>query len=371
MSDRGIAVLLFAGAFLLRAGAALVLPPERALLPDSYEYLAVADNIVAGRGAVLHEKAKAKRPPGYPAFLALFRRAFPGEVRPIQMAQAFLGGVSCVLVFLLGRRLLDRRAAVLGGATCGLYPLLVFTGPAILVEALLTALVLFEVWCLVRAEEGATWGWGAGLAGGLATLVHPGHALFFVSVLAYRRGRFLLPYLTILALAIGAWGWRNSRVLDRFVPLTTQSGYALYEAFGPEATGGTVGHRIRWPDRGTRDEAEYDFHLRREALRGWTPARFARLAIEKQRRFWSVVPHAEEVRSASAVAATLAFVPVLALAIVGLWRWPRGAGWILVPVGYAAALHLVFLGSIRYRLWIEPFLILIAAWGARRLIRSS
>lgn len=372
MTDRAFAITLFTFAFLLRVCAALVLDEGRAVFPDSREYLAVADNVVAGRGFVLDEQAKAKRPPGYAAFLAPFRWTFPSSLFPIQAGQALLGGLSCVLVFLLGRRLLDRRAAAFGGAACAVYPLLVFTGPALLIEALLATLLLLEVAFLVRAEGRPAWGLAAGLAGGAAILVQPGHALFLLAVALFRRGRFLGPYVAVILVVIGAWAARNTAVLGRFVPLTTHSGYTLYESLGPSATGGTVGHRIAWPERGAMSEVEYDAHLRRSALEGLTAARFARLAVEKQRRFWSVVPHAEEYRSPAAFAATLAFVPVLAGLVVALGKWrlaPRGAGWLILPALYLAAVHVVFLGSIRYRLAVEPFLVLVAAWGATRLLR--
>jgi len=182
---------------------------------------------------------------------------------------------------------------------------------------------------------------------------------------------FLIPYLVTLGIWIGIWVGRNYLVLDRFVPLTTQSGYALYEAFGPEATGGTIGHRMALPPRGVLREVEYDALLRRKAFENVRPLRVARLALEKQRRFWSVVPHAEEYRSPIVYAATLCFVPVLALFIMGVWQWRSGAGWLLLPIAYYALLHTVFIGSIRYRLPIEPLLILLAAWGAGRNLTGS
>ena len=68
--------------------------------------------------------------------------------------------------------------------------------------------------------------------------------------------------------------------------------------------------------------------------------------------------------------ASLAFAPVLLFFLAALWRWPRApeaAGWILLPIAYYTLLHAVFLGSIRYRLSFEPFIILVAAWGLSNL----
>lgn len=371
MSDRAFALVLFTFAFFARFAAAFLLDESRAVLPDSVEYLAIADHIVEGKGIVLDENARAKRPPVYPIFLAPFRGLFGASIKPIQIAQAFLGGISCILVFLIGLRAFGRWTASWAGLACAVYPMLVFTGPAILIEGLHIALLLLEVWLLMR--EKPWFGLAAGVVGGVGALLHPGHALFFVAVLLYRRRRFAIPYAVAMVCVIGIWTARNASVLGRFVPLTTQSGYALYEAYGPEATGGTVGHQVAWPAREGRDEVEYDRLLRKKALEGATPKRAAVLAIQKQRRFWSVIPNTDEYRSAAATVAALCFLPVIALFFVGVGKWrlaAPGAGWVLLPVLYYAALHCVFIGSIRYRLAIEPFLILIACWGLSR-IRST
>jgi hypothetical protein len=355
-------------------GAALVVPSSQFLLPDSREYLSIADNILAGRGIILNEGAKAKRPPVYPVFLASVRVFFPTKILPIQIVQALLGSLACLLLFLIGCRVFDFRVAFWASGVCALYPLLIFTGPAILIEGWHLLLLLAEVYFLLRAQERWGWGMAAGVAGGLAVLLHPGHALFFLAVLLFRRGKFLVPYLAAIVCIVGLWTGRNARVLEGIVPLTTQSGYALYEAFGPGATGGTIGDRMAFPSHQGCGEVEYDRLLRAQAFQSMQPARVAWLVLEKQRRFWSILPQAEEYRSLEAYGATLCFVPILILFCLGLWKWrlaPSGAGWILVPIVYYASLHSVFIGSIRYRLAIEPFLILIAFWGLSRLRRPA
>jgi hypothetical protein len=48
----------------------------------------------------------------------------------------------------------------------------------------------------------------------------------------------------------------------------------------------------------------------------------------------------------------LAYVPVLGLGLVGVWRFTH-RGWpyllCLLPATYCAVLHVVFVGSVRYR----------------------
>ncbi len=373
MSDRAFGIALFVFAFSLRFGTSLVLPEEELLLPDSIEYREIARNLVSGDGFVLGEESRAKRPPLYPLFLSLPEALFPGHLVSLFLAQAVLGAAVCLLVFRLGKDTVGKKTAVWASLICSVYPLLVFSGASLLVEPLYSCFLILEIIFLIRARNRGKYGWFAGLAGGMASLVQPGHLLFFLPVLLYRRGKYAVPYLVSFLFVVGLWSWRNVEVLGEWVPLTTQSGYTLYESLGPEATGGTVGHIMTLPPRDGKGEVAYDAFLRQKAFEAVTPRRFLTLALEKQRRFWSVVPHAEGRSSWKSYLATLLFLPVLIGFGAGLWKWQRSremAGWLLLPVLYTTTLHLVFLGSIRYRLAIEPFLILLACWGLAQFIRG-
>ena len=143
---------------------------------------------------------------------------------------------------------------------------------------------------------------------------------------------------------------------------------------GPSATGGTVGSAMKLPPREGMGEVAYDRRLRDQAWEGLTPNRFLSLALEKQKRFWSVVPNAEGMKSGLFYLATLCFLPVLFGFMVALWKWRRireEAGWLLLPIVYTATLHIVFLGSIRYRLAVEPFLVLLGCWGVSQFIQAG
>jgi hypothetical protein len=180
-----------------------------------------------------------------------------------------------------------------------------------------------------------------------------------------------------VALAVQTpWVGRNFRVFGRFVPTTLMVGESLLEANGPGADGGPRIDRmaeVRDPEIESLGEYERDRLFRDAALR-WmreNPGRFALLAVEKQRRFWNLVPNAREYRTPLHCAASLAtYGPVLALAVLGVvcagGAWRRAA-LLLIPVLYYAGLHAVFVGSTRYRAPVEPFLMVFSAWGFWRL----
>ena len=129
-------------------------------------------------------------------------------------------------------------------------------------------------------------------------------------------------------------------------------------------------HRIDWvKERGgvTMDEYENNRFFKNAAIEyiRRNPRRFALLAVEKFRRFWNILPnHGPYRRPFYAAISVCSYLPVLLLAVVGLiWRRPRASVLLLLlaPVLYFTALHVIFVGSIRYRVAVMPFVILLQA----------
>ena len=103
------------------------------------------------------------------------------------------------------------------------------------------------------------------------------------------------------------------------------------------------------------------------------PVRFVKLAGLKFTRFWRLWPFAEDYRTPLYVVGSIvSFVPVLILAIVYLVFFSGGHFVRIFPlllfIGYLTAVHMIMVGSIRYRLPLEPFLIVFAAAAVTRLI---
>ena len=82
-------------------------------------------------------------------------------------------------------------------------------------------------------------------------------------------------------------------------------------------------------------------------------------------RIWNVWPNEASLSRWSIRLVVLAtYVPLLALALVGVWRFtPRGWPYMLawLPAVYITLLHIVFIGSIRYR---EPAMLALAVLAA-------
>jgi hypothetical protein len=108
-------------------------------------------------------------------------------------------------------------------------------------------------------------------------------------------------------------------------------------------------------DLRTLDEVAQDEELKRRAWQFCRehPDRVMTLALAKAARFWSPWLNADAGRSnLLMVATTLWTVPLYLLILVGLWRlrhdW-RACSLLAGPILYFACLHMVFVGSVRYR----------------------
>jgi len=95
------------------------------------------------------------------------------------------------------------------------------------------------------------------------------------------------------------------------------------------------------------------------------------LAVIKFIRIWNVWPNEPSFRSwAFRLVLTVAYLPVLVLGLAGIWRTAR-RGWpyvlCFIPAVYFTLLHVVFVGSIRYR---QPAMLVLIVPAAGWLLQS-
>lgn len=106
---------------------------------------------------VLHGRLKELRltcwPWGYPAWLSLLMWLFGTSVRVPQLANALLGGVSVVLVYALGRRLLSERAARIGACLYAFWPGVILWTSILCSEIPHQVLYLSALLCLLQGWE--------------------------------------------------------------------------------------------------------------------------------------------------------------------------------------------------------------------------
>src|SRR5215212_4740686 len=171
------------------------------------------------------------------------------HVKAALLLLALLGTGTILLTYLLGRRLAGPVAGLLGALLAATYPAFIDNNGRLLAEPValfwLPAAMLAFLWA---SDGGRPWRWLApGALLGLTTLTRPEY-LPFVALFALLallrvmwthapRRRGFMPGVAAAALlvvafctALAPWTARNAIMLDRFVPVTTGGGKALFVA---------------------------------------------------------------------------------------------------------------------------------------------
>jgi hypothetical protein len=364
---------------------------------DAGGYWELAHRIRDGRPFELYSPPRrVMRMPGFPLLLAALQVATFDSHLGVRCGLAMLGAVGCGLVFVLGRQLVDAEVGLWGAAGAAVSPAAAGFAPLFLSEtAFGTALVgsMVTAVALVRGVATAdrkgilrvvALGFAAGLAIGVATHLRPTWLVVgpAVALAALAFGRMsarswagAAGVVAGVALLIVPWGLRNQRVCGHFVPTTLWMGASLYDGLHPGATGASDMRFIE-TDGVLQRFSEYDAdqHYRKLA---WAfvrenPGRFVELTLVKLARFFSPWPNTEQFGQWWAKAVLSAWaLPVFVLAAVGGWRHRRDGLLLLataVPLAYFAAVHALFIGSLRYRLPAEGPLMVLAALGLRAIL---
>jgi 4-amino-4-deoxy-L-arabinose transferase-like glycosyltransferase len=396
----GFAVFMLA--LLLRLGWVVVrtLSHGPALeFPDEELHWQLARNLVTHGSLVSPDGQFAVRMPLYPLYLALFAGAGPAGIGLARVGQALLGASAAWLAHRWGTRAAGTRAGLLAGGLVALDPYGVFFAHLLLTETLFTTLAValsYAAWRVAcRPNDAWAASLGVALAGAGVLLTRPSAAGWIVLLWAALwwfdrdRGRATLRTALLaggLALALLPWGLRNRAVLGDCAWLSTNGGVTLYDAQGPQARGDSDQTFLKFmPELARLGEVERDRRLRSLAWEQMRrdPPRVARLAWTKLLRTWSLRPNFAEYRGGWASAVSVAFMlPVLVLAAAGIVRLsglitpirrrhPRLLALLLLPIAYFSAVHCVYVGSLRYRVPLMPFVELAAGAALLSLRREQ
>ena len=372
----GRAGWLFAGAAALRilyVSVAPEAPPQ-----DTPDYDEIARNLLSGAGFVSHENwfghpVRSWRAPGYPLMLAAVYGVAGPDHQAVRLVQAILGAATVVLVYLLALRVRP-SAASLAGLAAALYPPLLASANEVMSECLFTGLLVAALWAAVegRHRSGRRWALGTGALIALAGLTRPVGLLAAPAVLAVAAWedraalgawlrRWALPLGAGLVVTLAPWTARNAFVHGAFVPVATHGGFIVARSNADRPDWRRPdGWRI---DRGEFEavpgEVERDRRWLRQGL-GWIaghPIEYLRLAAERFLRFWYFFQPGYNA----------AFVLAAPFWVCGLMRWGRSPGFrypAAVFVLSAAVFCFVLYGSTRFRLPLEPLLLVFGAAAA-------
>jgi glycosyltransferase involved in cell wall biosynthesis/4-amino-4-deoxy-L-arabinose transferase-like glycosyltransferase len=185
----------------------------------------------------------AYRSPGFLFFLTLLYSVFKPENTLAQaLVQNLIAWLALILVYVVGKRFVGKKAALLGAFFMACYPYTFYHFTQYYHTFLSTFLLLFLVWTLLRLKENKK----------ITTAILAGVS---IAALAYIQGTILpaTPFIvawllwmwwpdwkrtllvaTIMAIVSGGliapWTYRNWKAFHAFVPLTTDLGHGFYKA---------------------------------------------------------------------------------------------------------------------------------------------
>jgi len=343
-------------------------------------------------------------PPAYPYFLAAtdlldgHRSDLKAAAGPARVSQAILGTITVGLIGLIALEAFGGEVALVALVLAALYPVLIETSAVLLSENLLIALALAAVYCGLRVRRAARpyrWIVLTGVFAGLAALTHQ-NALVLLPPLAIAvwsrsgtrasRARAVGVLALAIALTVAPWTIRNAVELHSFTPISDQAGETLFGTYNAvSAADPRVPYKWRPPHAVTTDRALVD-----EAPRLREPVWEGRLL---SRALGYIEAHPLSLVSASfhnalqllelggsfaweASAASIGLQRGTAeIAVVGFWVCAllavlgaltpsarRAPKWLwLVPILFALSTVWVRAETPRFRLAIDPFLVLLAS----------
>lgn len=384
-----ILFVIFVVALLLRI--IIAFQSSTTLTGDEVAYDAYARSIVKGEGFAYQGKLTSFRPPLYSFFLSSIYLLFGRGALVAKIVQAILGMFICIIIYFLGKTVVSEAIGWISLLISVFYPPFIWVSSRVLTETLFIFLFLISIFYLIRRTPPSLKDCClGGLFLGLATLTKGTTQLLPICVLLYllRCARYekikiadtlrlFIFFLIFFLLPILPWTVRNYLVHRTFVPVTTETGEALYSSYFPRE-GKLYGFSPedetieQW--RKIESEAEGSKFLTKktwEFIRDNPRQVLFRLLPLKIAYFFS--PFDWEIIGGGVYNFIYVFFIPFSLGgiIISLRRKKYPSLHLLyLVIVYCFLLALIFYGSPRYRLIIEPYLIIFAALGIYYFFRK-
>ena len=382
---------------MLRVAFVLLFGRTKVAFNDTLFYQFVGTALAHGEGFKFVGHETVHWPPGYAFALGGVYSIFGTSMRNALLFNSVLGAATTGLVYLIAVRTFGRAAAIFAGIAVAVMPGQLLIGDVALSETLYTfMLVAFIALAALLPWRVRTWV-VLGILAGLAALTRGEGFLFPVIVLAMAWSRGLRKQAfgraalvaVVMLMTVAPWTIRNAVVVHSFVPVATNASDTLWSGHNPTARGGPsyAPHSLLLKAKGPNFELAEASLLRREAIKwavhhplqevGLIPLKLAALARGDSTLIgvW-INAHGQTpmgstatsfIGSVSDVASSSLLIALIASAIAfgrTLWRIPAMRG-VLAFLALAVPLYgFLYYGNVRYRVPLEPLMILVVAPGA-------
>ncbi|MDD3726340.1 MAG: glycosyltransferase family 39 protein, partial [Candidatus Ratteibacteria bacterium] len=261
------------------------------------------------------------------------------------------------------------------GIVAVIYPFFIFYNGFLLTETLFIFLTVLTIYTFINLSDKPSSWIKAGISLGLAGLCRPTIQIYLPVALAHiafmkeKTGikiKKIFFILTFFSLTLSPWIIRNYVVFGKFIPGTTMGGRVFWEGNNPYSDGGPCRYfpeEIEKLPETARDSAYYKKTI--EVIKD-NPSRFLWLLQNKFKRFWNVIPNASDfTEPLYRIISILSFGFMLPFFVLGFFLTLRNRNALFIHslIVLFTIFHIIFLASIRYRVPLEPFCIILAVYG--------
>ncbi|MDD5208703.1 MAG: glycosyltransferase family 39 protein [Elusimicrobiales bacterium] len=389
-SEKNFLVSVFCFSLLIRLAYALPLPADK-LSPDAAGWIDIGWGLAQGAGF-----GGSWRPPGFGFFLAFIFSVFGKSILAVRAAQALLGAFTCVLVYKTGKRLFSENTGRIAAALMSFYPyFLAYTGDVIS-ETFLMFMIVSSVFYTVKTSQEP--GWKniviTGVLFGFTGLTKSTTLPFFLlscawlwwNTKSFRTG-FLVGLCTLAA--IMPWSLRNyfhydkSYVMPVNTPWCQLYGSSCDTAFWSEMMGELDTPQSDkmtepaipkdWLELKTLPLPERDKICKKKAF-DWisaNPDKFYSLCWLRFKHFWRLYPMmAYPWQKYAAMATSGLYIPLAFAGFLLSIKQFKKTSLLMALFASYTLVHLFFVVVMRYRVPIDPFLILMAAYTLNALLEK-
>ena len=374
---------------------------------DEVVYNVIAHNILErGEFSVAPGELTSHRAPLYPLFLAAVYKVFGAQSYPVaRILNALFGAMICGLVYSIGKRIFGDEVGVLGSLVASLDPFLIYYSYLLWTETLFILSTLILVFFFLRMEKDPST--KNFLLGGcliaFSSLIRPESILLPPFLFLWglirlpQRPREVFAKTVVMILAMLAvmspWIVRNSLLQKKVILTTTEGGYIFWQINNQETLDipAIRGFWYSWPGvpnvphttkpdikadprfKGLKTEAEIDsrcwelgLSFVKENLRS-----MPRYIYYKMKRFFMVKPFFDFWPRSYVLVSQLWYTFLLSFFLLGVViALIRRTNLTLIAIFFAAFFTkaIIFHINFRYRLQVEPFMILFASLTAVTLL---
>ena len=322
------------------------------------------------------------RTPGFPLFLAMIYKIFGHSYLAAKIGLAFISCLSVILLYLLGKELIDEKAGFVSAGIYSIYPASIFWTGYLAPVTLEIFFLFLLIYLLIRGEKtlkNSLFFFG-GIILGIASCIRSLFLMYVPAVflwLLIKNKKMLKREFWIFILgfciSISPWVIRNYKIFHRLVFTSTEGGIVCYIANNENSLAQPSGYWNPPPSYFEKlkgmDELSINRYLYREAFRFIknNPGIYIKLVWDRFIRFWRFYPHTfsgpgQNYSLFHVVVGFLTFAPLLILGGMGVIksfrRWKDFLLVYLVIFFWATPIILFFKTVIRYREPLAGFFIL-------------